>query len=140
MMEAMRKEIAAEEKKAAEEKLKNKIEKAAADKAEADKKLADAEIERKRIDEERDREQQAAADRIEKLQKQLAAASSESVTVFKTHFDNAQGCINSMVGCLMKLKEEPVTRDKLASALRALCEKTIQNLPAPGKGAQENAE
>jgi DNA repair exonuclease SbcCD ATPase subunit len=130
MMEELRKEIAAEAKKDAEAKLKKKIDQAAADKAEADKKLADAEAARKQIDEERDREQKAAADRIEKLQKQLAVASSEHVTIFKTHYENAQSCINSMIGCMLKLKEEPETREKLAEALRALCEKTIERLPA----------
>jgi len=129
MMDAMRKEIAAEAKKDAETKLKKKIDQATADKAEADKKLADAEADRERIAKEREQEQKAAADRIEKLQKKLAAASSEHVTIFKTHFDNAQSCINAMNGCLQRLKDEPETQGKLTTALKALCEQTLKTLP-----------
>jgi len=129
-LEAFRKEIAAEEKKAAEEKLKKKIDKATEGKAEAEGKLEAAIAERDRIETEREQEQAAAEERIIQLQRQLAAASSEHVTVFKTHFENAQGCINNMLDCLLKLKDEPVVRDKLATAIRALCEKTVQGLPS----------
>jgi len=140
MMEAMRKEIAAEAKKDAEKKLKSKIEKADVDKEKAERALKDAVEANGRLNLESENIKRQQEAKIAQLQKQLAAASSESVTVFKTHFDNAQGCINSMVGCLIKLKDEPATRDKLASALRALCEKTIQNLPAPEKEAAESAK
>jgi len=132
-IEAMRKEVAAEAKKEAEEKLKKKIDKATECKADAEGKLEAAVAERDRIKQESARKEAEAAEKIEKLQKKLAVSGSEHMTIFKTHFESAQSCINSMIGCLLKLKGEPETRDKLAAALRALCDKTVQSLPATKK-------
>jgi DNA repair exonuclease SbcCD ATPase subunit len=129
--EDLKKEAAKAAKKEAEEKLKKKIADADAAKATADKKVSDAQSERDRVKQEADREKAAAAEKIAQLEKRLLAASSESVTIFKTQFENAQGCVNSMLGCIMKLKDDPAMRDKLSAALRALCEKTIQGLPVP---------
>jgi seryl-tRNA synthetase len=69
-----------------------------------------------------------AAEKIERLEKKLKAASSETVSIFKAHFENAQTAVNRMLGCVLTLKDEPETRDKLAAALRALCEKTAEQL------------
>ncbi|MCL2856176.1 MAG: DUF3102 domain-containing protein [Oscillospiraceae bacterium] len=129
--EAIRKEAAKTAKKEAEEKLKKKIAAADEAKTKAEHDVAAAQAERDHIKLERERAQAAAADRITQLEKQLKVASSESVTIFKTHYENAQGCINSMIGCLMKLEDDPDTRAKLTAALRALCEKTVQALPDP---------
>ena len=137
---AIRTQEAKKAKKDAEEKLKKMIAKAADDKAAAEKKLSDAIAECDRVNQEREQEQAAAAERIEQLQKQLMIESTESVTIFKAHFDNAQSCINSMVGCLKKLKDKPDIRDKLAAALRTLCDKTVQSLPVPESGAPQHVE
>jgi chromosome segregation ATPase len=123
-LEAIRQEAAAEARKEAEAELRKKIK----DTADA-KKKAEAELNFAKQKAERDKAE--ANERIVALEKKLAAASSESVTIFKTHFENAQGCVNSMLGCIMKLNDAPETRDKLATALRTLCEKAIQGLPAP---------
>jgi len=129
MMEDLRKQIAAEAKKDAEKKLKTKIEKADVEKERAERALKDAVEANEKLNQESALIRQQQEAKIEKLQKQLAAASSEPVTIFKTHFEGAQDSINKMVGCIMKLKEEPVTQGKLITALKALCEKTVQNLP-----------
>jgi len=123
--EEVRKEAAAAAKKEAEEKLRKKISKADDDRQKAESSLSDAQNELERIKREREHEQAAAAEKIVMLEKRLASASSETVTVFKTHFENAQGCINSMLSCIQKLEDEE-TRGKLSAALCALCEKTLQ--------------
>ena len=122
-IEAIRAEAAAEAKKDAENKLGEEI-KAAAEalesaKTELDRAKAQAELE---ITE--------ATEKIEKLEKQLKVASSEAVNIFKIQFENAQGCINSMIGCFKKMDDDRETQAKLANALRALCEKTVQALPS----------
>lgn len=137
-LEALRKEAAKEAKKAAEEKLKKKIEDADRAKSEADQKVNDAQAERDRVRQAAEREQAAAVERITALEKKLAAASSETVTVFKTHFENVQGPINAMLGCLLKLKDAPETQVKLTNALRALCEKTLAGLPASVLTTEDN--
>ena len=121
-LEAIREEAAKEAKKEAEASLKKKIKSATDAKKEAEQ-------ERDFIRQKAEQEQAAAAEKITQLEKRLAAASSETVTIFKTHFEDAQVRINSMIGCIMKMKDEPDTFDKLTAALRALCEKTIQGLP-----------
>jgi len=134
MMEDLRKQIAAEAKKDAEEKLKKKIEKADADKADAEGKLKDAEDAKERLAQESELVKQQQEAKITALEKKLAAASSEHVTIFKTHFENAQGCINSMLGCIKRLQGDQEMCHKLSNALRALCQQTIGNLPAETEG------
>jgi DNA repair exonuclease SbcCD ATPase subunit len=128
MMEAMRAEIAAEVKKEAEAELQVKIDKAASDTAEANAKLNEAQEKAKNIEAEQDQIRREQEKQIQKLQKQLTVASSKHLTVFETHFENAQRCIKSMEGCINELKDEPETRGKLSAALRALCEQTIEGL------------
>ena len=128
-LENLRKEITLEAEKAAEEKVKEKIDKALADKKDADAKLAAAQADCKTIEEQLDIEKKQALLQIESLQRQLAITSSEHTTIFKTHFDNAQVCINKMTECIGKLKEEDETCTKLTAALKTLCEKTIAALP-----------
>ncbi|MCL2248660.1 MAG: DUF3102 domain-containing protein [Oscillospiraceae bacterium] len=129
MMESMRKEIAAEAKKEAEAKLKKKIDKADAEKAEAEIKLKEAEDTAARLTKEAENVKRQAEEKVEKLQKQLKAASSEHITIFKTHFANSQTCINSMLECIENLKDAPEMQDKLKTALRTLCETTLKGLP-----------
>lgn len=132
MIEEIRKQIETETKTAAEETYRKKI--AAADEAKkaADEKAAQAEREREELQKRYEAEREAAAERVTRLEKQLKAASSEDVATFKANFETAQGCVNAMLGCLKKLDDEPETRDKLAAALRALCEKTISQITDNG--------
>jgi len=133
MMEDIRKQIAAEVKKETEEKLKKKIDTATTGKTAAENKLKDAEDEKDRIKKEMENSKKAYEQKVTALEKKLAAASSEHVTMFKIHFDTTQEHVNKMVGCILMLKDEPETRDKLAAALKALCDKTLQSLPSPEK-------
>ncbi|MDR1328536.1 MAG: DUF3102 domain-containing protein [Oscillospiraceae bacterium] len=128
VIEAFKEEAAKAARKEAEEKYKKKMTDANAAKETAEKQAADAGRERDAIKKKLAEEQAAAAERVERLEKQLKAASSEAVTVFKTHFENAQTCVNGMLACIAKLDDAPETREKLAAALRALCEKTVARM------------
>ena len=66
----------------------------------------------------------AASANAELLQKQLAAASNETITVFKTHFETVQVSINAMLTCLEKLSDDPDMQEKLGIALKTLCNQT----------------
>ena len=103
-----------------------KVAAAEAAKAEADRALASAEQERDRLREAREAERADTAEKIERLEKQLVAASSETVTVFKTLFANVQELLNRLLDCMKQLNEDPETQKKLSTALCALCEKTIE--------------
>jgi chromosome segregation ATPase len=136
MMEDLRKQIAAEAKKEAEEKLKKKIEKADAEKAAAESKLKDAEDAKVRLAQESENVKLQQETKIQQLEKKLAAASSEHVTVFKTHYESVQSGINSMLGCIKRLQGDPEMSHKLSNALRALCQQTIGNLPSSATGEE----
>jgi hypothetical protein len=133
VIDGIRKEAEAAAKKAAEEKLQKKIAAADAAKAAADKTAADAQAEIERIKQEAETEKNAQAEKTAALEKKLAAASSETMTIFKTHFESVQSPLNAMLGCIKKLEDDTATRDKLAKALRALCETTIAGLPEPAE-------
>ena len=83
-----------------------------------------------------DRDRLAALDRVAKLEKQLAAASNQAVNAFRLHFDAAQRSVNEMTVCLAKLDDDEM-RGKLASALRALCEATLEAIRGGKDGRNE---
>jgi hypothetical protein len=72
-------------------------------------------------------EREASSRRIAHLEKQLTAASSQTVAEFRVNFETAQRAVNEMTGCLIQLDDGEM-RGKLAGALRALCERTVSLL------------
>jgi hypothetical protein len=128
MIKAFKKDAAKEAKKEAENQYREKMAVATVAKENAEKRVADAERERDELKKKYEAGQASAAERIARLEKQLTAASSEAIAVFKTHFENVQTGINALLGCIKKLDDTPETREKLAAALRALCEKTMAEL------------
>ena len=120
-----------------EAKLKGKLEKAekAKEKAEQAKNKAEQELASLKVAQEEataiaKREKQTMEEQMQTLQKKLAVASSSQMTIFKLHFDQGQGSINSMTECIGKLEKDGNAADaeKLKGALRALLTATLEVL------------
>lgn len=131
VLDAARKEAAAAAKKEAEEKLKKKIAKADEDKKKAEDAKAAAEAERDRIKQQLEQEKTESSERLIAMQKQLTAANSQTMTVFKLHFETAQTALDKMTECIYELDEieDSEMRGKLSKALRAMCEGVLENVP-----------
>lgn len=125
-LEIIRKQAAAEAKKEAEEKLRAKIEKAAAGKAAAETDLQQAKTELERVKAIHEKEQADLAGKVKKLESQLIAANSTTMTVFKTHFDGVQISINKMLG-LIREESDGEIRGKLTAAMAALCRTVLES-------------
>lgn len=63
-------------------------------------------------------------------EKKLKAAGSSGITVFKVHFEAAQGEINKMLTCIGGVEESEGKEeaDKLRKALQSLCQSVQDNL------------
>ena len=124
------KAAAKEAKEAAEKRLKAKIEKAEREKARAEQEASAAKVEKEQALSVAEGEKAILSEQVQGLQKKLAVASSSEMTIFKLHFEQAQGSVNKMTECInaMKTNGDTVGAEKLTSALSALLRSTLEVL------------
>lgn len=131
----------------AEQELKAKIEKAEAAKqkaldakSKAEQDLAALKATHQQTESVAEQEKKILSDRCAELQKKLAVASSSEMTVFKTHFENAQAATNKMLASMNSMIEGGDKEGglKLGSALWQFCKAVMDSLPAEcAKGASK---
>ncbi len=131
---AAEKELQAKIKKAEEERDKAIAERQKAQKAktEAEEKLAAANLEKDNAEETARKAQEIAAGQLQELQKKLALADSPEKVSFKFWFDQGQACVNNMLDCAQRLRQNGKSEDadKLTGALKVFLETAIEKVSA----------
>ena len=138
--EAAIKAAAQEAREKAEKELKAKIakaekerDKALKDKNEAERKLEAAKLDKDSAEDTAKKAQEIADRQLAELRKKLALADSPEKVSFKFWFDQGQACVNNMLSCVRKLREEGKDEDagKLTHALTVFLDKAKE---AAGNG------
>lgn len=109
------------------EKAREKAEKA---KAEAEQNLAALKVSQEQADAIKEQERKTLEEQVRALRKQLAVASSSEMTIFKLHFEQAQGSINKMTDCITRMTDggDAEGAEKLKNAFRAMLSTTLEVL------------